>query len=42
MCVYDDTGAAWQVWGCLMNKCVAVCSGSHKRVGDLVEKIGGV
>ena len=27
MCVYDNTYAAWQIPGCLMNICVAMSSG---------------
>ena len=26
MCVYDDTCATWQICGCLMNICLAICS----------------
>ena len=29
--------AVWQIWGCLMNICVAKSGGSQQTVGDLVE-----
>ena len=33
VCVYDDTYAAQQIWGCLLDICVAMCSKSHDRKG---------
>ena len=30
VCVYDDASAVWQIWGCLMNICVVMCSGSRE------------
>ena len=37
MCVYDDTCVGKQICSCLLNICVAMCSGSHVTFRDLAE-----